>query len=285
MTPKGGLGRGLGALIPGDFESEEKHNGIRMIPIDKIIANPSQPRTTIDNSDLEELSASIREHGILQPVIVTQSSASDSFTLIAGERRLRAAKAIGLGSVPAIVRDANEQQRLEFALIENLQREDLTPLEAAQAFQKLCEEFNLSHEDVALRVGKSRSAVTNTLRLLNLTNTGKIALSEGKISEGHARAILSLAQPQMQNSALATVLQMQLNVRQTEELVRKLSGQRTMSSQQKPEKSELVKEIEQRLRDRFGTKINLNAGKKGGALVFHYYSDEELDTLLGLLLD
>lgn len=285
MSPKGGLGKGLGALIPADFDSNEQASGVKMIPVSQIIANPRQPRSTIDSSDLEELSASIREHGILQPIIVTQDGNTGSFTLVAGERRLRAAKAIGLESVPALVRSVNDQQRLEFALIENLQREDLSPLEAAQAFQQLCDEFSLSHEEVAQRVGKSRSAVTNTLRLLNLTDAAKKALAEGKISEGHARAILSLSSPQMQNSALAAVLSQEMNVRQTEVLVRKFSGERVLQLKTKTEKTALVVEIEEHLRNRFGTKVNLNTGQKGGSLVFYFYSDEELNALLDLLLN
>ena len=284
MSPKGGLGRGLEALIPGGFDNAQSSSSTKMIAINAIKANPSQPRSTIENSDLTELIASIREHGILQPIIVTQDGNSDTFTLIAGERRLRAARTAGLDSVPVIVRSATDQQRLEFALIENLQREDLSALEAAEAFQQLCDEFGLSHEEVAQRVGKSRSAVTNTLRLLNLTDSAKKALSQSKITEGYARAILSLSTPQIQDAALATVLKQELTVRQTEELSRKLAGSRVSHSVSKPEKTAIVSEIEARLRDRFGTKVILNTGKKGGSLVFHYYSDEELDTLLQSLL-
>jgi ParB family chromosome partitioning protein len=274
-----GLGKGLDALIPGGFQAESG-GGAQFIPIEQIIPNPSQPRGEMSDESLEELASSIREHGILQPLILTKEPDQDIYVLIAGERRLRAAKMVGLESVPAIVRQASDQERLELALIENIQRENLTALEAAEAYQMLNDQFGLSHDQIALRVGKSRTSVTNTIRLLNLSEDALEALASGKISEGHGRALLGLNSDKAQSAALQTILSHDLNVRQTEELVRKLSGEKPQAAPQKPTKSSAVKEIEDRLRSQLGTKVTLNHGKKGGTLVIHYYSDEELDSII-----
>ena len=202
------------------------------------------------------------------------------YTLIAGERRLRAAKIAGLDLVPVILRQATDQQMLELALIENVQRADLTPLETAEAYRQLNESFGMSHEEIAQRVGKSRVAVTNTLRLLKLPKSGREALAEGLISEGHARALLGLTNPQGQVSALQTILKQDLTVRQTEDLVRKLSGEKTSSPIAKTT-DPLINELEERLASRLGTRVSIHHGKKGGSVVIHYYSDEELNTLIG----
>jgi len=276
---KRGLGKGLEALIPGDFQAEPSQ-GAQQVPISSIAPNPSQPRSEINDEGLVDLSRSILEHGILQPLILTRNKSDGLYTLIAGERRMLAAEMAGLESVPAIIRDASEQERLEIALIENLQRENLTPLESAFAYQKLNDEFSLSHEDISTRVGKSRAAVTNTLRLLKLPENVRTALHSGAISEGHARALLGLPTKQAQTAALQTILKNGLNVRQTEELVRKFSGQKP-----KTEKKEItippeVKSLEDKLRTLLGTKVTLKHGKKGGTVVIHYYSEEELNSLI-----
>ena len=280
MARKAGLGKGLGALIPGS-ESEEiiQSGGTTEISADLIIPNPHQPRQIQNTEELAELAASIREHGILQPLIVSKEDLSEQYTLIAGERRLRAAKLAGLKNVPILIRQVTEQQQLELALIENVQRSDLMPLETAAAYQELTEAFNLSHEEIATRVGKSRVSVTNTIRLLKLPDTVKTALAEGKISEGHARALLALNSPQSQIAALNTILKNSLSVRQTEELVRNLGGKKTPRPT-KPPTSPEIKAIEERLRNVLGTKVTLRHGKKGGSLVIHYYSNEELEALL-----
>jgi len=274
-----GLGKGLDALIPGDFDQEPTGNP-QQIPINQILPNPSQPRTEITDESLLDLVASIREHGIIQPLILTQDNRQDKYMLIAGERRLKAAKMAGLESVPAIVREASEQERLELALIENIQRENLTPLEAAKAYQRLNDEFGLPQEQIAERLGKSRVAITNTIRLLKLPNEAKIALAKGQISEGHARALLGLNTPQAQLAALNSVIKAELNVRQTEELVRKLSGIKTASGKKKAEKSPEVKALEEKLRSNLGTKVSLKPSKKGGTIIIHYYSEEELEALV-----
>ena len=274
-----GLGKGLDALIPAEEISTES-NGAQFISIEKIIPNPSQPRAEMDDEKLEELANSIREHGVLQPLILTKESNQDTYVLIAGERRLRASKLAGLESVPAIVRQASEQERLELALIENIQRENLTALESAEAYQKLNDEFDLSHDQIAVRVGKSRTAVTNTIRLLKLPEAARKAIGMGKISEGHGRALLSLNTEKAQLAALQTIISHELNVRQTEALIRKLQGEKPKAPVKKAPKPAEVKEIENNLRSILGTKVTLNHGKKGGTLVIHYYSDEELDSLL-----
>ncbi len=277
MARKPGLGKGLEALIP-----EEKPltgDGSVWVPINKIVLNPQQPRFKLVKEELEELAASIREHGIIQPLIVTHEPDLDRYVLIAGERRLKAARLANLDTVPVILRQATEQQRLELALIENVQRSDLTPLETAEAYRQLNEIFGLSHEIIAQRVGKSRVAITNNLRLLKLTDPVRNALAEGLVSEGHARALLGLATGEAQNAALLTVIKQELNVRQTEELVRKLSGTRTEPRVQKEADPE-IKALEEKLRTHLGTKVNLNKGKKGGSLIIYYYSDEELETLI-----
>lgn len=270
------LGRGLDALIP---TGEDAHQ-VQQVPIERIAPNPLQPRAQIKPEELAELSASIKEHGILQPIVVSYDAAQDRYILIAGERRWLAAKQAGLTTVPVIQRQVDERTRLELALVENLQREDLEPLEAAEAYQVLAEQFQLSHEQISERVGKSRVTITNTLRLLKLTEAVKEALREKRISEGHARALLSLPTPQAQVAILQTILKNELNVRQTEELVRKYLGKKPQTAQRKEIPPE-ISAIETQLRQALGTKVNISPRKKGGGtIIIHYYSEEELDNLI-----
>jgi ParB family transcriptional regulator, chromosome partitioning protein len=284
MTKKTGLGRGLDALIPaGEFTPESPLSpptrGYEYLPIASISRNPRQPRYLMDKEELDELADSIRENGILQPLIVTPGDEPDQYVLIAGERRLLAAGIAGLELVPVIIREASELERLELALIENVQRADLTPLEAAEAYRQLADDFNLSHEQIAQRLGKSRTAITNTLRLLKLPEDVRQALASGQISEGHARVLLSLPSEQAQSAVLQAVIKHELNVRKTEDLVRKYLGQRPVS-QEKPAPKPDVSFLEEKLRERLGTRVNLHPRKNGGTLVIHYYSDEELDALV-----
>lgn len=282
MPQKSGLGRGLGALIPGG-ESAPSENNVMLVAVDLVSPNPRQPRNMMQPHELDDLTASIREHGVLQPLIVTTGDRAGEYVLIAGERRLQAARLAGLTSVPVIVRQATDQQRLELAIIENVQRADLSALEEAEAYRQLAEDFNLSHEEIASRVGKSRVAVTNTLRLLKLPDAVKNALIEERVSEGHARALLALPTPEAQTAALRTIVSHELNVRQTEELVRKLLGEKPVRKP-KPAASPEAAELEERLRSSLGTKVTLRTGRKGGTLTIHYYSNEELEALLGRLL-
>jgi ParB family chromosome partitioning protein len=198
MAKKPGLGRGLDALIPGSKPTitEEEHQ-VSELPIERILPNPHQPRSIMGDEELQELAQSIREHGIIQPLLVIPKNDREEYVLIAGERRLRAAKLAGLQKVPVIFRQASDQEHLELALIENVQRADLSPLETADAYEQLNKEFNLSHEEIAKRVGKSRVSVTNTIRLLKLPEKVKLALAKNDISEGHARTILALETPKL----------------------------------------------------------------------------------------
>ncbi len=283
MAQKTGLGRGLGALIPGG-ELAPAENGVMLVAVDSVAPNPRQPRGALRPDELQELTASVREHGVLQPLIVTRGVTAGKYVLIAGERRLHAARLAGLASVPVLVREATDQQRLELAIIENVQRADLSALEEAEAYRQLAEDFDLSHEAIAARVGKSRVTITNTLRLLKLPDSVKNALIERRIAEGHARALLALATAEAQSAALRTVMTRELNVRQTEELVRKLSGEKPAAKARQKASPE-VSSLEERLRASLGTRVNLRPSRKGGTLTIHYFSNEELEALLERLLD
>ncbi len=283
MPTRSGLGRGLDALIPSGDQPKAAGGGVLQVQVGLIQRNPHQPRTDFDPTELRELADSIREHGILQPLIVAPA-ADGSYTLIAGERRLQAAQKAGFKKVPVILREASGQEMLELALIENVQRADLNPLEEAEAYHQLIEEFGLSHDAVATRVGKSRVAVTNTLRLLGLSSKVKQALVNKKISEGHARALLALSSARAQEAALQTALNLNLNVRQVEDLVRRLGGKRPAPKKKKGSRNANVHDVEKRLRASLGTKVTLRHGSKGGSVVIYYYSDEELDALLKKML-
>lgn len=282
MVRKGGLGKGLDAIIPAQ-ESAQNDLGATYLPVDLIIANPRQPRQVMAEEGLQELAASIREHGILQPLVVSQDPNTGQYILIAGERRLRASRLAGLQQVPVVVRQATDRQRLELALIENVQRADLTPLETAEAYQHLHEEFGLAHEEIADQVGKSRTAVSNTLRLLKLAEPVRAALAEGKISEGHARALLGLNSAPAQIAAVQIVISNDFTVRQTEEYVRKLTGIRPQPTAKKTPAPE-VGALEEQLRTYLGTRVSLRKGKKGGSLTIHFFSDEELNALVSQII-
>ncbi len=281
MAQRKGLGKGLDALIPGGKPAgtvSASSGGVQQVSVELIQRNPRQPRIKFNEEELNELAASIREHGVIQPLVVAPNT-NGSFVLIAGERRLQASQRAGLRTVPVITRQANNQELLELALIENVQRADLNSMEEAEAYRQLVEDFGLSHDSVAKRVGKSRVAVTNTLRLLGLADTVKQALVDGKITEGHARALLALSTQKAQASALQTVLNLSLSVRQTEELTRKLGGHKPIKAK-KPHRSADVNDVEKRLQKSLGTKVALKYSKKGGTVTIYYYSDEELDSLL-----
>jgi len=286
MARRPGLGKGLGALIPESKNGEtppKTSQGILLVPIESIEPNPKQPRTDIDESLLNELANSILEHGVLQPLIISKKPDENGYTLIAGERRWRASKMAGLTMVPALERSVTEQGQLEIALIENLQRADLKPLEIAEAYRQLADDFRLTHEQIAERVGKSRASITNSLRLLNLPEQVRRALAVNKISEGHARAILGLPAEQAQLAILSIIIRDQLNVRQTEALVKKMGGER-LPKKPEPKQTPEVNELENRLRTFFGTKVNLNEGRSGGKLIIYYYSNEELNAILDKIL-
>ncbi|MGW8249245.1 MAG: ParB/RepB/Spo0J family partition protein [Anaerolineales bacterium] len=281
MTRKSGLGRGLDALIPsGDKQAT---SGVLNIPVRRVSPNPRQPRTRFDPDEISELASSILEHGVIQPIIVSYDESTAQYTLVAGERRWKAAQHAGLEFIPALVREVSEQQQVELALIENVQRSDLNPLEAAEAYRQLNEDFGLSHEEISTRVGKSRAAVTNTLRLLKLPTEVKKSLIEDQISEGHARALLALPTAQAQSAALKTVLAKDLTVRQTEQLVKSLTGEKLEKAPKAAAPPEIIA-IEEVLRTHLGTKVKVNQRQKGGTIVIHYFSSEELNSLLDLLI-
>lgn len=291
MSKRRGLGKGLGALLStSDFEEADDSTGLIDIPIDQITPNPHQPRQHLDSVKLQELADSISEHGLIQPLIVTQ--VGTTYQLIAGERRWRASQLAGLESVPAIVKEASPQAMVELALVENIQRADLNPLEEAAAYAQLINDFNLTQEQVAERVGKSRTAVANTLRLINLSDEAKDALTNGNISEGHARALLSLKEPDGQQQALTVVIEQGLNVRQTEALVRQMAqGKQVVQQHERKQRATdpELNSFDRTMLDMFesilGTKVELSRNEKDqGKIVIHFYSQEELQAIFDAIL-
>jgi ParB family chromosome partitioning protein len=270
-SQRGGLGRGLDALIPrGD-------RGVVQVQLDAIVPNPSQPRERFDPATLEELTNSIRQHGLLQPLLVSQTG--DGYTLIAGERRWRAAREAGLATVPAVVREVTARQQLELALVENIQRQDLNPLESASAYQQLIQDHGLTQDEVALRVGKNRATIANTLRLLRLQQDAMEALHAGTVTEGHARALLLCPEPDDQQALLAMVIREGLSVRETEARARRLLASGGGSRGPRQADADVLA-LEDRLRETLRTKVELHHGPNGGRMVIHYYSNEELEALI-----
>jgi ParB family chromosome partitioning protein len=271
---KTALGKGLKALIP------ETSEGVQEIPLDRIVTNPKQPRRVFEESTLEELANSIREKGVLQPVIVKKAE-DDRYILVAGERRLRAARLAGLKTIPAIVKEATEAEAVEIALIENIQRDDLNPLEMAEAFQRLIDEFGYTQEQLATRIGKDRATVANYLRILKLPPDIKEYILSGQISLGHAKAILSLPTKTSQIEVARQVLRRGLSVRQTERLCKALSKKPPKAS--KKEKDPNIAALEERLKRSLGTKVTLKHRGGKGKIEIEYYSLDELDRLIELL--
>jgi ParB family chromosome partitioning protein len=279
-----GLGRGLDSLIPG-LSGEAEGSGVQLVDVDALEPNPLQPRASWDDAGLESLAQSIIEHGVIQPLIVTRGDAGTPYRIIAGERRWRAARRAGLNAVPVVVRDATSAQTLEIALVENLQRADLNPLEEALAYRQLADEFNLSQAEIARRVGKSRPAISNALRLLDLPEDARQAIVDGAITAGHARAILSVNAPERRALLLRHILERGLNVRQAEELARRLNEPASRPDRAQRPRSPEERSIEDQLRRSFGTQVDLKRNRsKRGSIVIHFYSDEELDGILQRLL-
>jgi ParB family transcriptional regulator, chromosome partitioning protein len=267
-----GLGKGLGALIP---QSSVAGASAVEIPISRIKGNPYQPRQRVEQQALERLSASIAVHGVLQPVLVTEII--DGYQLVAGERRVRAAQMAGLEHVPAIVRQLAARDQLAIAIVENIQRADLNAMEEAHAYRQLGDEFKLTQEEIATRVGKARPTIANTLRLLDLEQSVQDALSEGQIAEGHARALLGTA-PAVQRQLAEAIAARGLSVRQTEELVRRLKDRPAKVGATTLVDGE-VERLEEELRRALGTKVSVARSRKGGRIVIEYYSDEEFSRL------
>ncbi|HEY8238769.1 MAG TPA: ParB/RepB/Spo0J family partition protein [Candidatus Limnocylindrales bacterium] len=269
-----GLGRGLAALIP---QRSASTGGSIEIPLARIRENPRQPRLRMNDEALDSLTESIRQHGVIQPVLVTETI--DGYQLVAGERRVRAARMAGLERIPAIVRQLADRQQLELALVENLQREDLDPIEAARGYRQLIEEFAFSQEDLASRVGRARSTVANTLRLLDLHQSVQDAIADGLVTEGHARALGGLP-VDGQARVIGMVIDEGLSVRQTEELVRRIREPRDGATSATPTATDPeVERVEEDLRRSLGTKVRLTKTRRGGRIVIDYYGDEELARL------
>lgn len=278
-APRGfGLGRGLDALIPRPGGGEP---GVMEIPVGRIRRNPHQPRTQFDDERLGELAASIAVHGVLQPIVV-RALPDGEYELVAGERRLRATKLAGLEQIPAIVRVTEGGEQLELALIENLQRADLNPIEAAYAYRELTQRFGMTHEAVARQVGKSRVAISNALRLLDLAPETRQAMLAGQISEGHGRALAAITIPELQRAVLGIVIEQGLNVRQTEELVRR-KRETQQPAQRRTDLTGDLADLEAQLRGMLATKVAISRTRRGGRLTIDFYSDEELDRIYAII--
>lgn len=296
MAKKKVLGRGLGAYFP-DHETDSKKsekdsekntlppdrvNVTIHVPVTHIRENPNQPRKDFDEFKLQELSDSIRQHGLIQPITVRRIG-GDRYELISGERRLRASKMAGIGEIPSYVREATDEESIAFALIENVQREELNPIEVALGYQQLIEECNYTQDKVAKRVGKNRTTVTNMLRLLNLPPAIQAALQARQISSGHARALVSVENPKIQENILEKTIENDWSVRQIEEAVRSASESKKKSNKVLPKKNQLdvqLMDISNRLRNKLSTKVQIKKKNNGGEIRIEYYSDDELERLL-----
>jgi ParB family chromosome partitioning protein len=286
MSKRGGLGRGLSALIPGAPEAGEA-SGLLEVPVNAVSPNPKQPRTHFDDEAIASLAVSIREVGILQPIVVRKAGAG--YELIAGERRLRAAKLAGLATIPVVVRDTDDADTLREALIENIHREDLGPIELAEAFRQLLEELGLKQEELADRVGVSRSHIANTIRLLQLPIDVQQLLTDGKLQAGHARALLTLGDPEAQNTlALRTVAE-DLTVRDVEDLVRRYVDGPTEKSVktapvEPPPSDTTMSEVEEILSEQLATRVQIQMGKKRGRVVIEFGSADDLDRIVSEII-
>ena len=277
---KGGLGKGLAALFPGiDLGGE----GVQEIPVERISPSPFQPRSERTGEDFQQLVASVREHGILQPILVRPRG--DGYEVVAGERRWRAAMAAGLPAIPAVVRSLGDREAMELALVENLQRVDLSPLERARAYDRLVKEFQMTQEEIARRIGLSRSAVANTLRLLQLPKEVQSSLEAGEITEGHARALLTLGDRAQILEAWREAKKRGLSVRETEALVRRLArvSRETKAKIQTRRDPQLIL-LEEELRTYLGTQVKILQGRKKGAILIEFYSLADLDRIISRIL-
>ncbi len=281
---KKGLGKGLGALFPS--ESGTPSGGVTEVGVNEIQFNPYQPRESIDDAKFQDLVASVHVHGIIQPIVV-RTRENGSYELVAGERRLRAARKVGLARIPAVIRMLTDEQSLQMALIENIQREDISAIDAAVAYKRLADEFGMSQEDIATGVGKSRSSIANTMRLLSLPDDVKRMLMAGKLTEGHARAVLALESPNDQVEAAHRIVDAGLSVREAERLTKSMTepthntpvSRETIRSEKDPN----LLEAEARLREVLGTKTSIVKWKDRGRIEIEFYSDDDLERILNML--
>jgi ParB family chromosome partitioning protein len=274
------LGKGLQALIP---SVEDENQGVTEININRILPNPHQPRRDFDDEKLEELAASIREHGVIQPIIVRENG--DMYELVAGERRWRAAKKLGHTTIPAIIKEYTDGEVMEIALIENLQREDLNPIEEAAAYKQLMEEFGLTQDELSKKIGKSRSLIANSIRLLNLPAEIQELLEKGAITTGHARSLLSLDDKGMQMELARRIIEEGLTVRDIEKIVKKAAVEKDKKTKKAPEtKDPLLLDIEERLKMVLGTQVRIKNGRNKGKIEIEYYSGEDLERIIEIFL-
>jgi ParB family chromosome partitioning protein len=290
MSKRGGLGRGLSALIPGAPEAGEAPAGLMEVPVNAVAPNPKQPRTRFDDETIAALAASIREVGILQPLVVRRAG-DGRYELIAGERRLRAAKAAGLASVPIVLRDSEDSELLREALIENIHREDLNPIEQAEAFKALLGELGLKQEELADRVGVSRSHIANTIRLLALPLDVQQFLADDKISAGHARAVLSLGDKDAMSSLATRIAAEDLSVRQTEDIVRRFveapkdAAEKRRVAEAITEQSDAnLAEVEEILSEQLATRVSIQMGAKRGKVVIEFGSPDDLERIVSEII-
>ena len=283
MSKKFALGKGLGALIPDDdlLETENSNSeSILKIDINLIKPNEGQPRKYFDEQKIYELSQSIKDHGIIQPLILKKDG--ERYIIIAGERRWRAAKLAGINEVPAILMDLSNRDVMEISLIENIQRQDLNPIEEAKAFHKLIKEFKLTHEELSLRIGKSRAAITNTMRLMNLDERVQQYIIEGIISEGHGRVILGIEDKDIQYNIAQKVIDEGLSVRALEKLIKSLQNEEK-TKKEKEEVNPYYKDITEKLEGLFGTKVIINSKKNKGKIEIEYYSEDDLQRIIDIM--
>lgn len=290
MSKRFGLGKGLNALIPEDTvilepkkgKDKNDDNGYSLIDINLIKSNESQPRKSFDDEKIMELAESIKSNGIIQPLILRKDK--DDYIIVAGERRWRAAKYIGIKEIPSVIMDLTEKQILEISLIENIQREDLNSIEEAIAYKKLISDFDLTQEQLSKRIGKSRVAITNTMRLLNLSEDVQQYIIEGVISEGHGRALLAITDSKLQCELAQNVIDDKLSVRELEFLIRKLKTKSEPSkSKAKKETNPYYKEVIEKLENYFGTKVNVTNKNNKGKIEIEYYSEEDLQRILEII--
>jgi len=277
------LGRGLQALLPNTADVVAENTGITEIPLKDIRVNRKQPRHTFNEEKLNELALSIKEHGVVQPIIV-RTTPGGKYELVAGERRWRACKIVGIEKVPAIVKTLTEKETSEISLIENIQREDLNPIEEASAYKTLMEEYGLTQEELSKRIGKSRPFIANTVRLLTLPEQTKNMLTQGVITAGHARALLALSKTKDLEDAARRVALKGLSVRQTEDFVKNIAREKTRTKSKTSKADPVLQDLEERLKKRYSTKVCIRHGRKNGRIEIEYYGAEELERLLEALL-
>jgi len=280
------LGRGLNALISNSDTKliEGENSQVKKIDLKLIEPNPYQPRKIFNQEELDELTQSIKEHGLIQPIIVRKAESDSGYQIVAGERRYRASKSLKLKEIEAIITDIDEQQMMEIALIENLQRKDLNPIEEAEAYQQLIDTFNLVQAQLAKRVGKSRSSIANSLRLLKLPDEIKEYVSRGTLAMGHARALLAIEDIDLQKEVAQEIIDKELSVRETEKLIKWLKSKSSQPKKKNTTKKDPnVTIVEEKLRGILGTKVAIQSGKKKGKIVIEYYSNDDLSRIIEVL--